>query len=268
VDEMTWLASANPQAILDAVSEANGDHPDRTFYGQAPYQVSNRKLRLFACACRRRVPGLVWDGQSAGWQHMEDYPEEEILANDVGPHTVPAINHARLFIGHQEAPSQSEMAALLREIVGNPWRQVKLPEGPNQRCPLCKGEKVRRVRPTGAAGTRKTHLTNCRACRGKGTVPGPCPCPWLTPQALAMAEYAYESRDFSGLPILADVLEESGCQEEMILHHLRGEEPILREVPRQTQTIGPPLYHLVGWRLLRGPHCRGCAAIDALLGKS
>ncbi|OWK36188.1 hypothetical protein FRUB_08751 [Fimbriiglobus ruber] len=49
----------------------------------------------------------------------------------------------------------------------------------------------------------------------------------------------YESRDFSVTPILADALQDAGCDNEDILNHLRGD----------------------------GPHVRGCWALDLLLGK-
>jgi hypothetical protein len=42
-----------------------------------------------------------------------------------------------------------------------------------------------------------------------------------------------------GLPVLADALEEAGCDDREFLAHLRG----------------------------GGPHCRGCFVVDALLGK-
>lgn len=83
-------------------------------------------------------------------------------------------------------------AALLRDIVGNPFRPVTLPAGPDVRCSFCKGKKVRRVRPVGAAGTRKSHLVNCQSCGGKGAVPGPCP--WLTPIVQSLATAAYQER--------------------------------------------------------------------------
>jgi hypothetical protein len=62
-----------------------------------------------------------------------------------------------------------------------------------------------------------------------------------------LAEAAYEERqlpsghlDRARLAVLADALEESGCGDAGLLSHLRGP----------------------------GPHVRGCAVIDALLGKS
>ena len=57
--------------------------------------------------------------------------------------------------------------------------------------------------------------------------------------AAALAESAYDERAFDGLPILADALEDAGCDLAAVLDHLRGP----------------------------GPHFRGCWALDIVLGK-
>jgi hypothetical protein len=63
---------------------------------------------------------------------------------------------------------------------------------------------------------------------------------WQTPVAVALAQTIYDERRFSDLPILADALEEAGCDNADILAHCRGP----------------------------GPHARGCWAVDLLLGKA
>ena len=65
------------------------------------------------------------------------------------------------------------------------------------------------------------------------------PFDWRTDTALLLAKQMYESRDFSAMPILADALQDAGCDNEDILSHCRGD----------------------------GPHVRGCWVIDLLLGK-
>lgn len=62
---------------------------------------------------------------------------------------------------------------------------------------------------------------------------------WRTEAVTLLAKHIYESRDFSAMAILADALEESGCSDEDILSHCRG----------------------------NGPHVRGCHVIDMILGK-
>jgi hypothetical protein len=70
---------------------------------------------------------------------------------------------------------------------------------------------------------------------------------WLTTDAPSLARAAYDERalpsgelDRQRLAVLADALEEVGCNNAEILGHLRAP----------------------------GPHVRGCRALDLILGKS
>ncbi|MBP3961040.1 hypothetical protein J8F10_37950 [Gemmata sp. G18] len=63
---------------------------------------------------------------------------------------------------------------------------------------------------------------------------------WLTPDVMLLAKSLDETGDFSGLPILADALQEAGCNSDELLSHLRD--------PNAT-------------------HVRGCWALDLILGK-
>jgi hypothetical protein len=63
---------------------------------------------------------------------------------------------------------------------------------------------------------------------------------WLTSTVVALASQMYESRDFSAMPILADALQDVGCENEDILSHCR--QP--------------------------GEHVRGCWVVDLVLGKT
>ena len=46
---------------------------------------------------------------------------------------------------------------------------------------------------------------------------------WRTPEVLTLARGIYESADWQRLPILADALEEAGCDEAAVLSHCRAE---------------------------------------------
>jgi hypothetical protein len=62
---------------------------------------------------------------------------------------------------------------------------------------------------------------------------------WRTDTALLLAQQMYDSRDFGAMPILADALQDAGCDNEDILNHCRAE------------TV----------------HVRGCWVVDLVLGK-
>jgi hypothetical protein len=62
---------------------------------------------------------------------------------------------------------------------------------------------------------------------------------WRTDTAVSLAKQMYESRDFSAMPILADALQDAGCDSADSMDHCRGP----------------------------GPHVRGCWVVDLVLGK-
>jgi hypothetical protein len=64
---------------------------------------------------------------------------------------------------------------------------------------------------------------------------------WRTANTIGLASAMYESREFSNMPILADALEEAGCDQPDFLAHCRGEQ---------------------------ATHVRGCWVVDWVLGKS
>jgi len=63
---------------------------------------------------------------------------------------------------------------------------------------------------------------------------------WRTDTAVQLARQMYDGRDFALMPILADALQDAGCENADILTHCRGS----------------------------GPHVRGCWVVDLVLGKS
>ncbi|AMV24449.1 hypothetical protein VT84_08630 [Gemmata sp. SH-PL17] len=63
---------------------------------------------------------------------------------------------------------------------------------------------------------------------------------WHTTTVRDLAQHIYSAREFGTMPILADALQDAGCDNECILGHCRA----------------------------NTPHVRGCWVLDALLGKS
>lgn len=105
--------------------------------------------------------------------------------------------------------------------------------------------------------------------------------PWITRDVTNLAQHAYDVRNQDGtldavtLAVLADALEEAGCQVDELLFHLRGELGCSRcegagylHDPEYSLKRGP-CYKCEGEGLIKPhpPHYRGCWAVDALLGK-
>jgi hypothetical protein len=63
---------------------------------------------------------------------------------------------------------------------------------------------------------------------------------WRTDTVLSLARQMYKSRDFSAMPILADALQDAGCDNDDVLNHCRDPRAI---------------------------HVRGCWVIDCIFGK-
>jgi hypothetical protein len=64
---------------------------------------------------------------------------------------------------------------------------------------------------------------------------------WRTDTAVSLAKGMYESRDFGAMPILADALQDAGCDNDDVLNHCRDAKQV---------------------------HVRGCWVADLVLGKS
>src|SRR5262245_36318472 len=62
---------------------------------------------------------------------------------------------------------------------------------------------------------------------------------WRSPTAVALARRIYDDRDFAAMPLLADALQDAGCEVPTVLGHCRS----------------------------GGEHVRGCWVVDGVLGK-
>lgn len=214
MDEHEWLASDDPARMLAFLT---GPVSERDYPALRRFpRPSERRLYLFASEAGCEHCAILAQGRRAAFW-ADSVSKCESCAQ-------PAVK-----------------AALLRDLVSNPWR-------PAQTC--------------------KRNLPCDRLCRCLLSE-------WLTPTVLAIARRAYDERDFAALPILADALEEAGCESEDILRHLRGQERCwLCERTGGTlndlcsicgEEIG--LSRATGWMPLRGPHARGCWALDLVLNK-
>lgn len=220
--EAEWLACNDPARMLRELMFGYGT--------TVTQRVSDRRLRLFACACAATDPEMSPDraGEWAAWSERDDTLQGELAS----------INGARYWcgvkVGQMHAmrltdDDRRSRAALLREVVGNPWRPAALPPGPYP---------------------GRTPSGKCASCGRVAAAPGCGPCarrrfPCLTTAVLSLARAAYDVRlpgskcprcggsgrgrlvacmichgtgrvgdgtlDPDRLKVLADALEEAGC---------------------------------------------------------
>jgi hypothetical protein len=173
-------------------------------------RASDRKLRLLGCACVRTAWGRLKDLRSRAAVEAAERLADGLLAPEEAEGArARGYEAAR---GGRAWPPYSAVETLLGDGLG-----ACRPASRKQRCDLLRDL-------FGPLPFREVRVDPS----------------WLTPAAVPIARGAYEGRDFTALPVLADALEEAGCDQPDVLGHLRGP----------------------------GPHVRGCWAVDLLLGKS
>jgi len=227
--EKQWLSSVEPFKMLDFLRpEVEGDE-----FGDEPQQTQNalgdetsdRKLRLFACGVARHL-----------WEKLEQAEVRsavafaEKLADGL-------IRKGRLPLLRQCA--QVQRAAEQSIGFGRAGARAMYGAAGTAYDDALGAAQIA-VREGVSTGLRKKGVASViREVFGNPFRPVAFSPAWRTDTAVSLARQMYESRDFSAMPILADALQDAGCEDATILDHCRG----------------------------AGPHVRGCWAVDLVLGK-
>ena len=212
--EAEWLECADPQRMLEFLR------------GKA----SDRKLRLLAVACCRRIQRLLSDERSRSALVAAEWFADGLFAShDLLPYYHAASQAAALLASDTPGFAAARAAA-------DAVRTYR----PHHEVGFCRAAEA----CSGAAATAmpKDRPAQCLLLRdifGNPFRPVAFSPEWRTSTAVGIARGMYESRDFSAMPILADALQDAGCDSEDILSHCRGP----------------------------GPHVRGCWVVDLVLGK-
>lgn len=122
--EAQWLSSTSPRAMLDSLRrewEKGGEY----------WAISQRKLRLYACACVR----LIWSPMERECaravqlaEAMVDGARPSGGADVISWHVLwhDAGEAASRVLGDEQAKgTRTQQADLFREVAGNPYRQVQ-----------------------------------------------------------------------------------------------------------------------------------------------
>jgi len=173
------------------------------------HNVSNRKLRWFAVACVRWRPPVEFT--KFHWDVVQEL-EEMIDESDYVPAPEWGIGYA--------------LQALITPRAF--WAALQTAE---------------RTLGVGEITRDKSRNAQCVLLRdifGNPFRPVVFDPRWQSETAVALAKGIYADRAFDRMPILADALEEAGCDNFDVLNHCRGD----------------------------GPHVRGCWVVDLLSGRS
>jgi hypothetical protein len=198
-------------------------------------RVTDRKEKLLSAACFRRIWHLLKTEQGRkAVEVLERYVDGEATPEQLAEAQEDAWQ-SNIEIPNPEGnnlPETQALAAiglsaslidlLIRVAEATAWEKVGTPEAVSE-------------------PEQRSQCVLVRDIFGNPFRPATFDAAWRTSTAVALARGMYESRDFSAMPILADALQDAGCDNDDILNHCRD--------PHAT-------------------HVRGCWVVDLVLGKS
>lgn len=224
--EKTWLACNDPERMIAFLDT----------------RVSDRKLRLFALACVRRAWHFVTDKRIPKLVAiLENVADGKVKSRDRErardrSYTVASsdLDDMQQCIGYDLWTAferdQAREHNDLGECVAAAFGYFKQGDSGNTR-KFTAGKKAERSEQPAVL----------REIAGNPFRPVTFDPAWRTDTAIALAKQMYDSRDFGAAPILADALQDAGCECEPLLDHLRDP---------------------------AAAHVRGCWAVDLVLGLS
>jgi hypothetical protein len=206
--EAEWQTSTDPQAMLEFL------------LGKA----SDRRLRLFAVSCCRSIWPLLSDERHRRVIEVverfadEEATNEELESAWTACRDTPGEAHRAARAAAWAATRTSGVRSVARAVA---WAN---------------GEDAQAT----ADSVQCNLLHDIFGNPFRPLILNPAWLSWHSGLLVSMARQMYDSRDFTDMPVLADALEEAGCQDQDILNHCRA----------------------------RGEHVRGCWVLDLLLGKT
>jgi hypothetical protein len=225
--EERWLAERNPGVLFMQLPSL--DTLRRTKAGR-------RKCRLFGCACCRRVSHLGFSDDCAKLIDLaEQLAEGLVTAKAVEPLLARIPREGQYGVGpcltsaaRSVASSDIEAAAIRTAIVtSDAVAYAQRPPSTDEHVRIAFKE-------------REQQEGLFRCIFGNPFRPVALDPAWLTSTVVDLARGIYDERAFDRMPILADALQDAGCDNDDALNHCRGP----------------------------GPHARGCWVVDLILGKS
>jgi hypothetical protein len=240
VTESDWLTSTDPFAMLSFLRDRG--------------PVSERKHRLFAVACCRRVWRIILDLRYRRVVEVAELYADGLVNDQERADALAAGRQAGedWRLGAAERSSMENWlvlrayraACVLLEADIAFWSRESLSEA-------ARAEGIELLMKSGReqpSGDEFRQLFRSllapysepvRDIFGDPFRPVAFSPEWRTEAVVALARGVYEERAFGRLPVLADALEDAGCADDDILTHCRG----------------------------GGPHVRGCWVVDMVLGR-
>lgn len=218
--EHEWRTCDDPGPMLDYL------------HGRA----SERKLRLFACACCRRIPSI--DGVFlAGVEVAERFADGLATEDEADAAEEAAVAQYAQWGNDEEMRAVKGALDMPRHYCEPIWPAVSSSWAAechvDYRGDLESYDAQRRAEYAVQADLLRDVIGNPFATVSFDPA-------WRSPEAVSLADSMYESRDFGRMSELAAALERAGCTENAVLGHCRGP----------------------------GLHVRGCWVVDSILSRA
>jgi hypothetical protein len=231
VTEHEWLTCTNPTPMLEFMR------------GRA----SDRKLRQFGVACCRRVlDSMTEEGSRSMVLVAERFADGLATADELRVASVQAkAADDNIYLKGGDLYASNAVCALgfdldLDTLISHVFSSITL-VGDEELLAVCEDEaKFGELMARREANEWRTQSLSLRDIIGNPFRLVALDPAWRTSTVVALAEGIYAERAFDRMPILADALQDAGCDDADVLNHCRG----------------------------GGPHCRGCWVVDLILGKS
>jgi hypothetical protein len=204
-------------------------------------KASDRKLRLFAVACCRRIWHLLTDERSRKAVELaEQSADQPISSRQLDAVSTEAEEASEDAITSDESSIDEKTGATFSQLHAACWAASYASNAPVVR----HSDAIQVIQAAADAvsdctSERATQSLLARDIFGNPFRAVSLDTSWLTSTVVSLATAIYAERDFDRLPILGDALEDAGCTNADILNHCR--QP--------------------------GGHARGCWALDLILGK-
>jgi hypothetical protein len=252
--ESEWDACAKPQRMLRFL--LGTDYPRIQDVEAFPAcKTSDRKLRLFACHCFGRLRHLFASPLAEAAAKVAALFAEGVATSEELRRADALLRQAldEMEDGWRASRGAERTALLPRHEALALAFQATRPEAPKAAYYASSNAYLAADAITSPGATphdRNFHARQVAEERAQADLLreliGPLPfrtvpidAAWLSGSVVQVAQAIYEEKRFEDMGILADALEEAGCDNAEILSHCRG----------------------------KGPHVRGCWVVDALLGK-
>jgi hypothetical protein len=228
VTEAEWLAATDPAPMLEFLKGTVSDRKLRLLTVgtcQQIWHIVPKRCRIACGALELYADGLISTGK-----YQEAWSEADVESRMCAQDPPNATTYAAESVMISSPPTTSSVEYALSTVALAFGCDVAESVIEQDYDSVAESNRLR-------AASENARLVRCVFANPfRPVAVDPC---WLTSDVVALATSIYEEKAFDRVPILADALQDAGCDKEEVLNHCRNE----------------------------NVHVRGCWVVDLLFGK-